>query len=132
MVGFFFLMIRRPPRSTRTDTLFPYTTLFRSVRGRSPGLSGRADGQSEVAGGNTRGDCGRLPALHRSHGAEGRRGFPVQTQGGIWRSASRTRADPLDDIRSLFDAVAAPACRALPVPCRQPVPGTPRTDKRRE
>src|SRR3546814_16314707 len=31
---FFFLMIRRPPRSTRTDTLFPYTTLFRSVRDR--------------------------------------------------------------------------------------------------
>src|SRR3546814_9212855 len=29
-------MIRRPPRSTRTDTLFPYTTLFRS-RGRAPG-----------------------------------------------------------------------------------------------
>src|SRR3546814_6113181 len=27
----FFLRIRRPPRSTRTDTLFPYTTLFRSV-----------------------------------------------------------------------------------------------------
>src|SRR3546814_10839234 len=27
----FFLMIRRPPRSTRTDTLFPYTTLFRSA-----------------------------------------------------------------------------------------------------
>src|SRR3546814_17775154 len=26
----FFLMLRRPPRSTRTDTLFPYTTLFRS------------------------------------------------------------------------------------------------------
>src|SRR3546814_3903205 len=30
---FFFLMIRRPPRSTRTDTLFPYTTLFRSEPG---------------------------------------------------------------------------------------------------
>src|SRR3546814_15619747 len=29
-VIFFFLRIRRPPRSTRTDTLFPYTTLFRS------------------------------------------------------------------------------------------------------
>src|SRR3546814_9160696 len=27
----FFLMIRRPPKSTRTDTLFPYTTLFRST-----------------------------------------------------------------------------------------------------
>src|SRR3546814_2471899 len=31
-VFLFFLMIRRPPRSTRTDTLFPYTTLFRSPR----------------------------------------------------------------------------------------------------
>src|SRR3546814_18862876 len=31
---FFFLMIRRPPRSTRTDTLFPYTTLFRSPKWR--------------------------------------------------------------------------------------------------
>src|SRR3546814_11668244 len=29
---FFFLMIRRPPRYTRTDTLFPYTTLFRSAK----------------------------------------------------------------------------------------------------
>src|SRR3546814_11943565 len=38
---FFFLMIRRPPRSTRTDTLFPYTTLFRSLEQRAlqrPGL----------------------------------------------------------------------------------------------
>src|SRR3546814_1747494 len=33
---FFFLMRRRPPRSTRTDTLFPYTTLFRSRRGAVP------------------------------------------------------------------------------------------------
>src|SRR3546814_2749938 len=32
---FFFFMIRRPPRSTRTDTLFPYTTLFRSAGGRA-------------------------------------------------------------------------------------------------
>src|SRR3546814_16340535 len=31
MYCFFFLMLRRPPRSTRTDTLFPYTTLFRSA-----------------------------------------------------------------------------------------------------
>src|SRR3546814_19404317 len=37
---FFFLMIRRPPRSTRTDTLFPYTTLFRSrERARRPGIA---------------------------------------------------------------------------------------------
>src|SRR3546814_13033537 len=32
----FFLMIRLPPRSTRTDTLFPYTTLFRSLFRKSP------------------------------------------------------------------------------------------------
>src|SRR3546814_17990773 len=30
-ISFFFLMIRRPPKSTLTDTFFPYTTLFRSV-----------------------------------------------------------------------------------------------------
>src|SRR3546814_10823767 len=42
---FFFLMIRRPPRSTRTDTLFPYTTLFRSNRDRPAGES-----LSEMAG----------------------------------------------------------------------------------
>src|SRR3546814_15358312 len=32
-------MIRRPPRSTRTDTLFPYTTLFRSVSGAGPDVA---------------------------------------------------------------------------------------------
>src|SRR3546814_2550447 len=34
-------MIRRPPRSTRTDTLFPYTTLFRSSPGGTPSGSSR-------------------------------------------------------------------------------------------
>src|SRR3546814_7522204 len=37
----FFLMIRRPPRSTRTDTLFPYTTLFRSPASLGQGLESR-------------------------------------------------------------------------------------------
>src|SRR3546814_1001640 len=37
-------MIRRPPRATRTDTLFPYTTLFRSpLEARAPGLVERDD-----------------------------------------------------------------------------------------
>src|SRR3546814_2066774 len=41
---FFFLIIRRPPRSTRTDTLFPYTTLFRSyVRRAGESFLVRAD-----------------------------------------------------------------------------------------
>src|SRR3546814_14510261 len=41
-------MIRRPPRSTRTDTLFPYTTLFRSIRFRSD-LHERADARDPHA-----------------------------------------------------------------------------------
>src|SRR3546814_8131771 len=45
---FFFLMIRRPPRSTRTDTLFPYPTLFRSVR--QPEPLGRSRAQHRHAG----------------------------------------------------------------------------------
>src|SRR3546814_5360244 len=40
----FFLMIRRPPRSTRTDTLFPYTTLFRSrATGGGDNVGARSD-----------------------------------------------------------------------------------------
>src|SRR3546814_4199941 len=42
-VFFFFLMMRRPPISTRTDPLFPYTTLFRSV-----GLSGESGRLAEM------------------------------------------------------------------------------------
>src|SRR3546814_15441497 len=38
-------MIRRPPRSTRTDTLFPYTTLFRSQRAQADRREDRAPGQ---------------------------------------------------------------------------------------
>src|SRR3546814_13180513 len=51
----FFLMIRRPPRSTRTDTLFPYTTLFRSGCRRAAGSAWRvgcaAHGQRRRAAG---------------------------------------------------------------------------------
>src|SRR3546814_18829988 len=51
---FFFLMIRRPPISTRTDTLFPYPTLFRSrIQGTTPdarqllfAVQGRAEPQA--------------------------------------------------------------------------------------
>src|SRR3546814_7109876 len=70
----FFLVIRRPPRSTRTYTLFPYTTLFRSEGGRCwlP-LDRRADGGHHLAvrrGRHCRaGDRGELCAAthHRAH-----------------------------------------------------------------
>src|SRR3546814_4726473 len=44
-------MIRRPPRSTRTDTLFPYTTLFRSISGDCSTLdAGRSDPDLQPGG----------------------------------------------------------------------------------
>src|SRR3546814_14948399 len=49
----FFLMQRRPPRSTRTDTLFPYTTLFRSriaTLARFVEISFAADAENRVDG----------------------------------------------------------------------------------
>src|SRR3546814_4460800 len=73
---FFFLMILRPPRSTRTDTLFPYTTLFRSPGRTAGGAAGRfrdgaPGGRRDIwsAGGShgrsARGsDCRRRPVEH--------------------------------------------------------------------
>src|SRR3546814_484325 len=59
---FFFLMIRRPPRSTRTDTLFPYTTLFRSPAQRQGG--GKWVGVGRVqAGRGVRGWHRQAPAV---------------------------------------------------------------------
>src|SRR3546814_12345101 len=77
---FFLLMIRRPPRSTRTDTLFPYTTLFRSH-----------------VGAGTFVDCGRLgyrigsgsgcKSYHRQRRA-GRRAGVARIRAGLFRSAA--------------------------------------------
>src|SRR3546814_8047756 len=71
-------MIRRPPRSTRTDTLFPYTTLFRSAgrrrrqqrgcrrRGRHHAAAGGDDAaEGEQAGGRSRSDRDGDRELHR-------------------------------------------------------------------
>src|SRR3546814_10808526 len=65
-------MIRRPPRSTRTDTLFPYTTLFRSAE--AAARPGRSRGRA--AAGTGRDDRGATP--HRAAGeAHPRAGEPV-------------------------------------------------------
>src|SRR3546814_17835226 len=70
----FFLMIRRSPISTRTDTLFPYTTLFRSAapglrRGQRHALD-RAEGRtSPVRLSHRTGQCGNLaPVAQQSSG----------------------------------------------------------------
>src|SRR3546814_13949623 len=86
---FFFLMIRRPPGSTRTDTLFPYTTLFRSDgRGGQPGVAGRLSVQGGrehggAAGRGWRGAAGGRP--HQGAASAGRslwRGVPGGGAGG--------------------------------------------------
>src|SRR3546814_8028620 len=56
-------MIRRPPRSTRTDTLFPYTTLFRSLR---QAIAGEGDGGEKDEEGIGR----RLPVVTIAEHAE--------------------------------------------------------------
>src|SRR3546814_10739885 len=68
-------MIRRPPRSTRTDTLFPYTTLFRSL----PGLDHQAnyrngiDGAARTEESQSFGPRGILPQGAALSGCCGRR-----------------------------------------------------------
>src|SRR3546814_4267255 len=59
---FLFLVILRPPRSTRTDTLFPYTTLFRSLRGERRVDQAGADTRDR--GGGARHPRQRDPAGH--------------------------------------------------------------------
>src|SRR3546814_3275826 len=67
---FFFLMIRRPPRSTRTDTLFPYTTLFRSklvngALGLDPSLRNRMKTPTKRASGRSEEHTSELQSLMR-------------------------------------------------------------------
>src|SRR3546814_18241011 len=64
-------MIRRPPRSTRTDTLFPYTTLFRSQRAAEPGMRGGHRGEVKVVLRIGRAVAQQMPALGQ-HGAQAR------------------------------------------------------------
>src|SRR3546814_6792637 len=99
---FFFLMIRRPPRSTRTDTLFPYTTLFRSTRSlqddrQRRDRSGRRTAHDRTrrarnpAGGGGRGEGGADQGRFRCDG----RAAPEHGRGAgaaeIRRSPSRKR-----------------------------------------
>src|SRR3546814_8791979 len=90
-------MIRRPPRSTRTDTLFPYTTLFRS-HNRSA-----ADGRAR-AGSTAQG--GRSPGTTRGHhSSHSRRRLPdaVHRGGGLRvRFHERRSEEHTSELQSLM------------------------------
>src|SRR3546814_13446484 len=97
-------MIRRPPRSTRTDTLFPYTTLFRSPSLRLiPGQGGQ-DGPStgRAAPGNpgTRGGAGSRgtrqlgPTARGLDGSDGR--LSGQMRGRTVRRLGQDRSPPIE------------------------------------
>src|SRR3546814_2221233 len=80
-------MIRRPPRSTRTDTLFPYTTLFRSDRRQDVALLRVGTTMS----GQT--DCRQRPRRQRQDRQAARRGQPPASpdpDGGKAMKASTT------------------------------------------
>src|SRR3546814_11020063 len=95
---FFFLMIRRPPRSTRTDTLFPSTTLFRS---------GGA-GLPLAVGGTGSGRVHRLGQLSLAAGTPRRR-FVVPLLHGNRRSRAVGRAGPTCEGRGYIpDMLFAP------------------------
>src|SRR3546814_4239544 len=88
---FLFLMIRRPPRSTRTDTLVPYTTLFRSGLVRmAPGdhhpVREPEQGQNTGPERGLRGD--RAAAQHAGQRQQRRQG--EHQQRGSWRSEEHT------------------------------------------
>src|SRR3546814_15017952 len=92
LVVFFFLMIRRPPRSTRTDTLFPYTTLFRSTASQCLGLTG----------GRRRRGCAAVRRSQANIGEAGRpdlrsrRSAAARHAGGPWRAACLHRVHHAD------------------------------------
>src|SRR3546814_5763622 len=95
---FLFVLIRRQPRSTRTDTLFPYTTLFRSFRhphDRLP-LPSRYDRRNGLSSSPQDGNSPspRPYLAMREHGAGdsplGFRGIPCRTQTQVCRSEEHT------------------------------------------
>src|SRR3546814_9682445 len=74
-------MFRRPPRSTRTDTRFPYTTLFRSL------AYPRAGGEPRHGGGRLDGDCHQLsrPRDQAANSRGGRRSLRNRRRGSSRR-----------------------------------------------
>src|SRR3546814_13581705 len=112
-------MIRRPPRSTRTDTLFPYTTLFRSLPAKA-GVGGetRPRGPAPVAGGT----AGRNEVEH----PERSEGLP-QAASGLAGSAARTRLIGRGTSHAAARSAASIVTPAIVPPWPRPVRGSAET-----
>src|SRR3546814_12117266 len=112
---FFFLRIRRPPRSTRTDTLFPYTTLFRSS---CPGRDGLA---------RSRASRGHPHQLRPHHQRGGRRPRDRRVAAGVARDAGSCGVIYLD-----YQATTplAPAALAAMRPWLESPPDNPHSPPR--
>src|SRR3546814_2710643 len=102
----FFLMRRRPPRSKRTDTLFPYTTLFRSV----------------VAGEEYEVDC-LIFATGFETGTEytRRAGYDVVGRGGLelsehWKDGMKRSEEHTSELQSLMRSSYAVFCLNKNIP----------------
>src|SRR3546814_12344093 len=96
-LSFFFLMIRRPPRSTRTDTLFPYTTLFRSAGFHQPPQ--RDDPDDERRGGRAVEGWGKARSREgpQRRSLRGRAGpSPLAAATAQWRRAGDRKSTRLN------------------------------------
>src|SRR3546814_10847353 len=91
-------MIRRPPRSTRTDTLFPYTTLFRSGHNHEPQEAATAVSRGRAGGAAP----ARPQAGHRHKGADG---APAGAEPALVRPRSEEHTSELQSLMRISYAV---------------------------
>src|SRR3546814_5841958 len=107
-------MILRPPKSTRTDTLFPYTTLFRSVREDRDRHLGDGGGRRQVEGVDPAGARRRFPEREQHgqgqgppHGGpvEGHAGTPFSGTAGFSDSRSEEHTSELQSLMRISYAV---------------------------
>src|SRR3546814_10370555 len=102
----FFLMILRPPKSTRPDTLFPYTTLFRSrPQARRPALR-----EASLHHGGLRGAAAALPALPARHRRYRRPAAECQPRAAAEQPAPRRSEEHTSELQSLMRISYAVFC----------------------
>src|SRR3546814_4073334 len=114
-------MLRRPPKSTRTDTLFPYTTLFRSAEHGPARDDGAAVRRPHIGGSPERGDRPRgvRNRARLCQGARGLRqpadrpsggGVPARRHGDLHRSRAKRSEEHTSELQSLMRISYAVFC----------------------